>query len=637
MATQPMSRRHVGAGARQPRDPKLESTDVAALRAIAQAAVEVELFTIPLYMTTLYSIQGMHQITGKNNAFYQNRLWPGPTATARPETPNETAFNIIFSVFIQEMLHLQLAANMATAIGHTPDFTASALQAKDTHAWTCYGPDKTIIPYIVDLRDTRDYKDVKVNLGPVSAEQLKLFLAIEQPEELAQANIEGVETKYPIKVPFENWEPGKPLPMFGTIGRMYQCYHDYLHLKYTNGSTLWEKAYNPGGQQNDLFNNFGGSGHPMREFMGFESTIALTYPDIAFRQMLDMMDAITDQGEGSVLKSVPELLTAVEKRYQPSLPGLESDYPDFDDIGKLIESADAPARYDNDSKDHYERFQQVAEAVDRIQTWGPWLKQHGPWTAADLVVAGKEPPINPKLPSAADVAAALNTLAAPDAGQDYYKLLSQAAIGAIAGVTTVLEQVLECGGPAEVPCRLPVPFDGRGGRSPGDLLGGVRQGAGPEHRPRAAGGQYAVSFLPGDRLHIAAAGHQCLRAGDRLPCLPRFQRLPRARRVRLCATHDRWRKLQHHVGRQHGNRNAHFRRRVQSFRRRRFLRARRQQVRHIRRLRRADLGLAALSEERTHAVIQVRQQRGRMEGGADRTAAVVRRRRQRARCGLEGL
>ena len=457
MATQPMSRRHVGAGARQPRDPKLESTDVAALRAIAQAAVEVELFTIPLYMTTLYSIQGMHQITGKNNAFYQNRLWPGPTATARPETPNETAFNIIFSVFIQEMLHLQLAANMATAIGHTPDFTASALQAKDTHAWTCYGPDKTIIPYIVDLRDTRDYKDVKVNLGPVSAEQLKLFLAIEQPEELAQANIEGVETKYPIKVPFENWEPGKPLPMFGTIGRMYQCYHDYLHLKYTNGSTLWGKVYNPGGQQNDLFNNFGGPGHPMREFMGFKSTIALTYPDIAFRQMLNMMDAITDQGEGSVLKSVPELLTAVEKRYQPSLPALESDYPDFDDIGKLIESADAPARYDNDSKDHYERFQQVAEAVDRIQTWGPWLKQHGPWTAAGLVVAGKEPPINPKLPSAADVAAALNTLAAPDAGQDYYKLLSQAAIGAIAGVTTVLDKFWNAEDQQKSPVGFPFP------------------------------------------------------------------------------------------------------------------------------------------------------------------------------------
>src|SRR5688500_7161867 len=97
------------------RDPSKKQTDAAALRAIAQAAVDVELFTIPLYMTSLYSIQGMHQITSQNNAFYKGRLWPGPATTAHPRTANEKAFNSIFSVFIQEMLHLQLAANMATA------------------------------------------------------------------------------------------------------------------------------------------------------------------------------------------------------------------------------------------------------------------------------------------------------------------------------------------------------------------------------------------------------------------------------------------------------------------------------------------------------------------------------------------
>jgi hypothetical protein len=35
----------------------LLATDTAAVRAIAQAAVSVELFTIPLYMTSMYSIQ----------------------------------------------------------------------------------------------------------------------------------------------------------------------------------------------------------------------------------------------------------------------------------------------------------------------------------------------------------------------------------------------------------------------------------------------------------------------------------------------------------------------------------------------------------------------------------------------------
>ena len=53
--------------------------------------------------------------------------------------------------------------------------------------------------------------------------------------------------------------------------------------------------------QNDLFNVTSG-GHPMREFMGFNTMVALTYKDIAYQQMVAMMDAITDQGEGSELK-----------------------------------------------------------------------------------------------------------------------------------------------------------------------------------------------------------------------------------------------------------------------------------------------------------------------------------------------
>ena len=47
------------------RDPALFATDQAAAAAIVQAAVSVELFTIPLYMSTMYSIQGTHQINSQ--------------------------------------------------------------------------------------------------------------------------------------------------------------------------------------------------------------------------------------------------------------------------------------------------------------------------------------------------------------------------------------------------------------------------------------------------------------------------------------------------------------------------------------------------------------------------------------------
>jgi hypothetical protein len=231
--------------------------------------------------------------------------------------------------------------------------------------------------------------------------------------------------------------------MFGTIGWMYQCYFDYLNLKYSDGSTLWEAVFNAAGQQNDQFNSFQGADHPMREFMGFETTIAQSYSQIAFAQMGLMMDAITDQGEGSTLREKAKLvgfnLQAVEEQYRPSMVALESDYPSYSDTGGIEPSSDAVARGDNDGQDHYERFKEVlADYVDDVVTWPMWLDKHGPWTAADLTTTGYK--ANPNIPGPADVAGALNELAHPPLGApDYYKLLSQASIGAIAGVTTVLD------------------------------------------------------------------------------------------------------------------------------------------------------------------------------------------------------
>src|SRR5260370_12171569 len=94
------------------RDPSNRDLDKSALQALAQAAINVELFTIPLYMVSMYSIQGMHQITSKGNNFYQGRLWPGMAPSRTPESdPNPTnslTYNHVFSVFIDEMLHLEL-------------------------------------------------------------------------------------------------------------------------------------------------------------------------------------------------------------------------------------------------------------------------------------------------------------------------------------------------------------------------------------------------------------------------------------------------------------------------------------------------------------------------------------------------
>src|ERR1700744_664064 len=60
--------RTLSASAQAPRPASDKYTDLAALKAIAQAAIDVELFTIPLYMTSLYSIEGMHEINSGGNA-----------------------------------------------------------------------------------------------------------------------------------------------------------------------------------------------------------------------------------------------------------------------------------------------------------------------------------------------------------------------------------------------------------------------------------------------------------------------------------------------------------------------------------------------------------------------------------------
>jgi len=431
--------RTLSASAKAGRPVSNKLTDMAALKAIAQAAIDVELFTIPLYMTSLYSIEGMHEINGAGNQLYLGRLWPGGKASAAPASDNERAFNIVFSVFIQEMLHLQMAANMANVVGAKPDFTSAALQ-DERHGWTCYGPDKSVIPNIIDLKDT-SFDDVAVNTGPLDEERIRLFLAIEAPEEDAKKAIKPDKIgKYFPPAPFQGWKFGGPLPLFGTIGWMYQCYYDYLSLTYADGSTLWQAVWKQASKkapvQNDLFNAASG-GHPMREFMGFNTIIAMTYPDIAYQQMVAMMDAITDQGEGSILKKDPKLLKAVMPKYCPDKDALESDYPSYDAKGQLAVSADAAARFENDRADHYERFQEVQKliAAGSIVTWENNPKI-GHWQASDLKTADYgDNPYNDVLPGADDIAGALNRLAAQP---DSHTLLSQAAIGAIAGVTTVL-------------------------------------------------------------------------------------------------------------------------------------------------------------------------------------------------------
>jgi hypothetical protein len=426
------------------------ATDTAAVRAIAQAAVSVELFTIPLYMCTMYSIQGTHQINSKGLEYYKGREWPGMATSAEPGSANEKAFNIIFSVFIQEMLHLQMAANLATAIGVAPSFTGAELQTPG-HGWKCYGPRLSIIPHIVDLKDTRDFRDVRVNLEALNRNQCELFLAIEQPEEPAREQLRGLEVdhqKYFPAVPLDGWTAGKTaadLPMFGTIGYMYECYARYINIEYTDGQTLWDKLFVPGSVQQDMFNSIV-KGHAAAEFPHVATFFGSDGRDGAkattFDQAIDMMAAITDQGEGNAagIKRYrrTHLLKAVQPDYREDDAALKVDYPSYGGDGCPVRSRDAAARFDSAAFDHYERFGTVKRLLGEVRTWQQWHEAGNAWSAAMLVNPAYQPasaPIN--IPKPEQVAGALNRL--KEQGESTFETLSTVATGAIYGIVSVLD------------------------------------------------------------------------------------------------------------------------------------------------------------------------------------------------------
>jgi hypothetical protein len=101
-----------------------------------KGACELELTTVPPYLTALYSLQ------------------PGS---------NETAELAIRSVVVEEMLHLVLAANVLNAIGGRPDIVGNAPRYPAG------------LPF-------HDPKSFAVDLQSFSQEALQVFLAIENPQ-----------------------------------------------------------------------------------------------------------------------------------------------------------------------------------------------------------------------------------------------------------------------------------------------------------------------------------------------------------------------------------------------------------------------------------------------------------------------
>jgi hypothetical protein len=199
------------------------------VRQHAQAAVMVELYTLPFYLTVMTSIKD------QGSAIAQ----------------------AIFSVAMEEMLHLQLAANLCLALGTPPNFTAPV-----------YG---TPIPFLDPTDpDTGHYALINAVLGPFNEQSLDTMLDIETPEEFQDRAKDHTTPDFPYHSIGEFYDA-----LLAGIGQVGESQFPWT---VTN-------------QVDEHSGFFGPQPYPMRIASLADATAAVT--------------AINEQGEGKAMNPVP--------------------------------------------------------------------------------------------------------------------------------------------------------------------------------------------------------------------------------------------------------------------------------------------------------------------------------------------
>ena len=182
----------------------------------AKAAVMVEVYTLPFYLTVLSSIKDKEY----------------------------SGYRSILSICIEEMLHLQLAANLCIALDTQPIFTAPKY-------------DGTPIPYLDPKNPTTGHhKLINVTLDALNETTLDLMLDIETPSGLEEERHpeEGVRAKIhraedTLEARWNMTYHITPQYPYNTIGEMYEALvtgikvvgEDQFSWKTTNQQSVWLK------------------------------------------------------------------------------------------------------------------------------------------------------------------------------------------------------------------------------------------------------------------------------------------------------------------------------------------------------------------------------------------------------------
>ena len=114
----------------------------------------------------------------------------------------------------------------------------------------------------------------------------------------------------------------------------------------------------------------------------------------AMENILNMINAITDQGEGEgVAEWIREMrgllqYAPVKEQFQPDEEALNFDYPSYTDTGVQNDpSGNKVARSQNGALDHQDRFDAINTLLKAggIVTWDQWHAAGNKWTAEMLM------------------------------------------------------------------------------------------------------------------------------------------------------------------------------------------------------------------------------------------------------------
>lgn len=207
---------------------KAEQWTIGHLRAHLQAAVDLEFWTIPFYMSAMYSVVDRAS----------------------------DAFQVIQTVVNQEMLHVQLAANIANAFGLSPKFAAPVYTG-------------TRIPHLNFALDNPEfigqYLPYSAEIGPLDAERINGMCLVEVPE----------------------WDTGNTPDLhdtvteYGSIGAFYQA------VSY--GAGLLKDHLRGGINQVNHFAAF---------YNGLPPLVVADSGEVGLRQVGMLVNTICEQGEG---------------------------------------------------------------------------------------------------------------------------------------------------------------------------------------------------------------------------------------------------------------------------------------------------------------------------------------------------